>query len=420
MKKQLILAAVLLAGATFSATAQKLPIDLNDGWELSWSDEFDYPNKQLDKRWISQNKASGGIVISSRWRENVVVKDGILELIVKKESRGGQDWTAGSIWTKEQFHYGYYECRYKYAGATGTNNSFWMWPVGGVKAGEKKYELDVNEGHYPATINTNFHNWTDKHEDGSHDIWPELFYMGKGEIKPSYSHEFKKGVKAQKIRFSSKAEYSITMGEFSIYEPNEAGYPVKPEDYAAVTKMSGLKNLARAETTKITSSQSKEVKNRNTSAQNVADGKGVSWVTEAAGDKWLEFDFGSEKEIGCIQFTNGWTYKGRLKSVVYDYKIEYFNGKKWVELADRDYTGGVDYSEEYHTYGMLWDKDKISYYFDGKLLRTHEHTDIISPTNIYLSLAVLGNDYAGAVTDKLDGKSMKVDYVRFYEYKGKK
>ncbi len=413
--QKIVLATLAVASVMNVAVAQKLPIDLKDGWELSWSDEFDYPNSELDNEWIAQNSSSGGMVICSRWRDNAVVRNGILELMVKKEQRGGQEWTAASIWTKEQFHYGYYECRYKYAGATGTNNSFWMWPSGGVGEGEKKYELDVNEGHYPATINTNFHNWTDKKPDGSHDTWPQLFNMGKADVQPAYSHEFKRAIKAQKIRFSSQANKITNIGEFSIYAPNEDGYPQDPMNYKEIGQRSELTNLAKSAS--VTTSAGRVVNGKSSDAKNLIDGTGASWSAQVEGEKWIEFDFGGEEQIGCIQFTNGWLYKGSYKSVVYDYKIEYYNGKKWVALVDRDYPNGVDFSEEYHTYGMLWDENEISYYFDGKLLRTHKHTDIISPTNIYLSLAILSDDYAGAVTDDLDGKSMKVDYVRFYEKK---
>jgi len=99
-------------------------IDLSK-WDLVWQDEFDYKNEDLDKNWESQNGPSGHI-LCSRWRENAVVADGILHLINKKERRGGQNWTSGSIWTKRKFKYGYFECRYRYAAATGTNNSFWL------------------------------------------------------------------------------------------------------------------------------------------------------------------------------------------------------------------------------------------------------------------------------------------------------
>ncbi len=88
-------------------------IDLSE-WELVWEDDFDYPDAQLDERWESQNGPSHHI-LCSRWRENVVVRDGVLHLINRKENRGGQAWTSGSIWTKRKFKYGYFECRYRYA-----------------------------------------------------------------------------------------------------------------------------------------------------------------------------------------------------------------------------------------------------------------------------------------------------------------
>ena len=137
--------------------------DIKEGlpdYQLVWSDDFNYPDSLLDKSWIAQNGPSGHI-LCSRWRENAVVENGFLHLKNRKESRGGQQWTSASIWTKKQFLYGYFECRYRYAAATGTNNSFWMMTTGLKPATGKKFEIDINEGHYPAEVNTNLHNWTD-------------------------------------------------------------------------------------------------------------------------------------------------------------------------------------------------------------------------------------------------------------------
>ena len=128
--------------------------------QLVWSDDFDYPNAQLDAGWNAQNGPSGHI-LCSRWRENAVVENGILLLKNKKENRGGQEWTSASIWSKKQFQYGYFECRYKYAAATGTNNSFWLMTTGTNPTQGKKFEIDINEGHYHAEVNTNLHNWSD-------------------------------------------------------------------------------------------------------------------------------------------------------------------------------------------------------------------------------------------------------------------
>jgi beta-glucanase (GH16 family) len=129
-------------------------------WKLTWSDEFDGPDSKLEEKWVSQNGPSGHI-LSSRWRENAKVSAGTLKLINKKEQRGGQQWTSGNLWTKEHFQYGYYECRYRYAAAEGTNNSFWIMTMGQQPSGKKAFEIDINEGHFPNEVNTNIHNHTD-------------------------------------------------------------------------------------------------------------------------------------------------------------------------------------------------------------------------------------------------------------------
>ncbi|WP_233267297.1 Ig-like domain-containing protein [Paraglaciecola sp. L3A3] len=236
-------------------------INLSD-FDLVWNDEFDYPDSQLEEKWVSENGATAadGFVLCSRWRDNAVVHDGILELTARKETKGGQDWTCGNVWTKETFKYGYFEAKYKYTGATGSNNSFWLWPKNGVAAGEKGFELDINEGHYPNEINTNIHNWTDIYTDAN----------GK------------------------------------VTHPNNP----QPRQFP-------------------------------------------------------EYDF----------------------------------------------------STEYHTFGLLWTEDKHEFYLDGQLIRVEEHSLNHAETNILLSQAILKWGIAGAVTDELDGKSMKIDYVRYYQAK---
>ena len=90
--------------------------------------------------------------------------NGLLRLVARKEQRGGQDWTAGSIWTRQTFQYGYFECRYRYAEAEGLNNSFWLMPTGTNKITRGKlFEIDINEGHFPDTLNLNIHNHSDTH-----------------------------------------------------------------------------------------------------------------------------------------------------------------------------------------------------------------------------------------------------------------
>lgn len=204
-------------------SSQKSDIDLSQ-FELHWNDDFNYPDSLLEEKWISDNKSYEGFVLCSRWRENAVVHDGILELKAIKEQRGGNEWTCGNVWTKEAFGYGYFECRYKYAGATGTNNSFWLWPKVGVDEGEKAFELDINEGHYPNIMNTNIHNWTDTLENGSHSMDFKSFWLqGKAELSPVYTHVLKETLKTKKLRMKSNHHTNIHIGEFRIFAPNEGG-----------------------------------------------------------------------------------------------------------------------------------------------------------------------------------------------------
>jgi beta-glucanase (GH16 family) len=183
MKPTLVLALALALhlppGSFGEEAASQSPLPGGpEKWRLAWNDEFDGPDAKLDEKWESQNGPSGHI-LCSRWRENARVADGTLKLINRKEQRGGQDWTSGSIITKERFLYGYFECRYRYAAAEGTNNSFWLMTRGPEPSEGKRFEIDINEGHFPNEVNTNIHNWSD------------IKVVNGRRVHPSWSRSFK-------------------------------------------------------------------------------------------------------------------------------------------------------------------------------------------------------------------------------------
>lgn len=126
------------------------------GWEIAFEDRFE--GDSLDwEVWGSQAGPSGH-VLSSRWPENVEVRDGLLRLVTRREERGGQEWTSANIWVKPEVFsqaYGYWEARYRYAPATGLNNAWWMNAF--YRESERSFEIDINEGHYPNRVNMSLH-----------------------------------------------------------------------------------------------------------------------------------------------------------------------------------------------------------------------------------------------------------------------
>ncbi|MEM9079445.1 MAG: family 16 glycosylhydrolase [Verrucomicrobiota bacterium] len=385
-------------------------------WKLVWEDEFDYPEEELETNWTFQNGPSHSFVLCSRWRENASLKDGVLYLTNRKESRGGQDWTSASLWTKKRFKYGYYEARYKYAGADGTNNSFWLMPMGWRPKEHKWVELDINEGHYPNEINTNIHNWTDRwEEDGKEKHWddPKPYHLGLAK-SPIFTEVFGEGVKAEKVRLRVENGSRLIVKEFRVFPVSEAAYPQESEWKPG----SGLRNLVAQEGVRVRASEGIRRESVKTRPENAIDGKvGTSWLSAIEGEKWLEVDFGKEVEVGAVQFVNGWTKGERWKGLLDRHGIEVFREGKWVEVAQFDSTLGNDFSKTWNTFGLMWNEERHDIYFNGRLIRSIPNEWNHSETNILLSLAILKNGIAGQVTDAIDGTSMKVDWVRYYQLK---
>ena len=380
-------------------------------WTLAWSEEFDGPDAKLEERWISQNSASTHI-LSSRWRENAVVAKGTLKLLNKKEKRGGNDWTSGNIWTKEHFQYGYFECRYRYAAAEGTNNSFWIMTNTKPPAGKKSFEIDINEGHFPNEINTNIHNWSDiKVVNGkkTHPSSSKSFPFG---VRPDVTIQLEIPVKTRRLRLTSTHGSHFHLGEFRIYNANPAGYP-DPFSKTADTDKPGLVNFAREPGTTIRASGSH--KPGTDTAPLVADGDLTRrWVTQVDGPKSVEFTFPDERVVGCVQFLQGWPERGTWKGMMDNYRVEYHDGTKWVEMSEFDILDGqYNFARDFHTYGLKWNEKELVFYFNGKELRREKNEFCHSPAPVWLSLAIIG--WGGKITDAIDGTSMEVDHVRIYQ-----
>jgi hypothetical protein len=143
------------------------------GWTLAFHDEFD--GNELDHAvWRIEN-GSPGHILSSRWTENVQVRDGKLVLHTRKESRGGKEWTTGNIWTRDyRMLYGFLEARMKVGGATGLNNAFWLMTED--PKGKYHFEIDVTEARHPNRNAITVHDWKDGDHRAFGQVWlsPEI------------------------------------------------------------------------------------------------------------------------------------------------------------------------------------------------------------------------------------------------------
>jgi beta-glucanase (GH16 family) len=91
------------------------------GYELVFSDEFE--GDRIDtQKWGFRLDSK---MLSTQRQENISVKDGNLEIALRKESFQGKDYTAGGVISRKRFVYGYYEARFKTPPAEGWHTAFW-------------------------------------------------------------------------------------------------------------------------------------------------------------------------------------------------------------------------------------------------------------------------------------------------------
>ena len=123
-----------------------------EGYELTFSDDF---TNGLDPEVWQIDPA----------RPNVEVVDGTLQLVTEELPGGG--WRAGKLATTAfRQRFGYYEARFKIGAETGLNNAFWLntpAPYAVAANTYDRFEIDIQEAHYPSTLRFNVHNWAPVH-----------------------------------------------------------------------------------------------------------------------------------------------------------------------------------------------------------------------------------------------------------------
>ncbi len=91
------------------------------GYELVFNDEFD--GEAIDtQKWGFRLDSK---LLSTQQPENISLRDGKLEIAMRKESARGKNYTGGGVISRRSFVYGYYEARFKTPPAEGWHTSFW-------------------------------------------------------------------------------------------------------------------------------------------------------------------------------------------------------------------------------------------------------------------------------------------------------
>lgn len=149
----LFLAAIVRWGVMAAADPTTAPSDTVhpvcadgslDGYKLTFSDEFNGDSLNKDV-WDCRTDSKG---LSAQLPDNVSVSDGLLHIALKKQTVGIWHHTGGGVVTRQEFQYGYYECRMKIPPGRGWHTSFWTAGYsGGGKPASKatKQEIDIVE-----------------------------------------------------------------------------------------------------------------------------------------------------------------------------------------------------------------------------------------------------------------------------------
>ena len=137
----------------------------------------------------------------------------------------------------------------------------------------------------------------------------------------------------------------------------------------------------------------------------IPKGQGVFpafWLVNSNGNNWLP-------EIDMME--NLGQYPNELHYVVHwgnssgEKKRDYFKYK----------SEGIDFSEDFHIYGLIWEEDKIMWLLDGKIVFETEAFSPNSPLFVYMNTAI-GGFWPGEPNPFEDyPKEMQVDYVRIFQ-----
>lgn len=134
-------------------------------YQLQFSDEFNGTKLDVAK-WTYRTDSKHW---STQLPANVELKNGFLQLDLKKEKSLDKNYTGAGIISADAFHFGYYETRMKIPEGAGWHTSFWLMRhdgTGGTGTSKTTIEIDIceSDSKNPTEYGVNLHRWQNKHE----------------------------------------------------------------------------------------------------------------------------------------------------------------------------------------------------------------------------------------------------------------
>jgi beta-glucanase (GH16 family) len=104
---------------------------------------------------------------------------------------------------------------------------------------------------------------------------------------------------------------------------------------------------------------------------------------------------------------------GKLPTTFQAYDHNWPNGG-----ASVSYPTGSDITASWHTYGVDWEPNSVTWYFDGKAVATYTDTTVIPNQPMYLIMNLdVGGDWAGSLDSTSPAQSAwQVDYVKVWQH----
>lgn len=122
---------------------------------------------------------------------------------------------------------------------------------------------------------------------------------------------------------------------------------------------------------------------------------------------WLRAKINENGEYCEIDINEG-HYPNKINTNVHTHDKELRNAPYKFNVLEV-----ADLSRGFHTYGLLWKQDRLTWFFDGKKIREMNTSPWCNrPMSVRVSVAV--TPWAGIISPDADGEGMIVDYVKIY------